>query len=90
MINTQLDQIISIFVKLIYSNYFWRVVILGAGNVSFGLFLSQNLMHLHVVLLKIANVNNAWDFLGIYLINLQYFFIPKNQYGFSFFYDAVV
>ena len=63
---------------------------LAAGNVSFGLFLSQNLMHLHAVLLKIVNVNNAWDFFGIYSINLQYFFIPKNQYGFSFFYDVVV
>ena len=40
---------------------------LAAGNVSFGLFLSQNLMHLHAVLLKIVNVNNAWDFFGFFL-----------------------
>jgi hypothetical protein len=40
---------------------------LAAGNVSFGLFLSQNLMHLYAVLLKIVNVNNAWDFFGFFL-----------------------
>ena len=63
---------------------------LAAGNVSFGLFLSQNLMHLYAVLLKIVNVNNAWDVLVFFLINPECVFIPKNRYGFSFFYDVVV
>ena len=64
---------------------------LAAGNVSFGLFLSQNLMHLYAVLLKIVNVTNAWDFFGFFLnLSAVCFFIPKNRYGFSFFYDVVV
>jgi len=59
---------------------------LAAGNVSFGLFLSQNLMHLHAVLLKIVNVNNAWDFLVFFLINPQcVFLLPKISTDFLFF-----
>ena len=59
---------------------------LAAGNISFGLFLSQNLIHLYAVLLKIVNLNNAWDFLIFFLINPQCVFLfPKISTDFLFF-----